>query len=259
MGKHVFAEERWENDIHIVLAAKGGIGKTFVASLFAQYADYCGKPMKVLDLDQSNQMLARVPSLHAEAVPLLSDKRFDSAKMDGLIKRMVSEPGPYILDVGASTFIDMWRYFIKYQMFALLKAQGRRVIIHSVVVGGPEMPDTLKSFLDVVSVVPDRQVIVWLNPVRGAIADGGKRFLEMSLYVANQEKVLGVIDLPEADEATLGDLHTMTLNLHTLSTVNECEELEFFSKHRVSIHRELLFSQIGDTWEVLVGDASAAA
>lgn len=83
--------------------------------------------------------------------------------------------------------------------------------------------------------------------------------MEMSLYVANQEKVLGVIDLPEADEATLGDLHTMTLNLHTLSTVNECEELEFFSKHRVSIHRELLFSQIGDTWEVLVGDASAAA
>jgi len=259
MQKQSIVELLWENDIHIVLAAKGGIGKTFVASLFAQFAERSGKAMKVLDLDQSNDMLARLPSLHAESISLLSDKRFDAAKMDALIKRMVTEPGPYILDVGASTFIDAWRYFIKYQMFALLKKQGRRVIIHSVIVGGPEMPDTMKSFQDVASVVPDRQVIVWLNPIRGSVAMAGKSFVEMSLYSDNVDKVLGVIQLPEADEATLGDLHTMGLKLYTLSTVDECDDLEFFSKHRLTIYREELFGQIGDTWEVLVGDSRAAA
>jgi len=33
----------WENDVHIVLAAKGGIGKTYISSLLAQYAASKGR------------------------------------------------------------------------------------------------------------------------------------------------------------------------------------------------------------------------
>lgn len=259
MAKQVVVEaSQWDRDIHIVLAAKGGIGKTYVSSLFAQYATRQSRAMKVLDLDQSNAMLARIPSLNAEKVELLSDSRFDSTKMDALVKRMVTEPGPYVLDVGASTFQDVWRYFVKYKMFSLLKAQGRRVIVHSVIVAGPEMPDTINSFVDVAKELPEEQIILWINPIRGAVVHNGKGFLDMGVFREHANKVLGVVNLPEPDEATLADLHAMGVKLQTLSTVENCDQLEFFSKHRLSIHRESLFAQIDTVWEAIGGRAVAA-
>jgi cellulose biosynthesis protein BcsQ len=81
-------------DIHIVLGAKGGIGKTYVSSILAQYAQHKQSPMKVRDLDQSNSMLARIPSLDAREVDLLSDGKFDSAKMDAFLGDIMQEPGP---------------------------------------------------------------------------------------------------------------------------------------------------------------------
>ena len=256
MAKQSLDRAVWENDIHIVLAAKGGIGKTYVAGLFAQYAAQQGRPMKVLDLDQSNAMLARIPSLKAESISLLSDARFDSTKFDALLKRMVSEPGPYILDVGASTFQDVWRYFLKYKVFSLLKAQGRRVIVHSVIVGGPELPDTLTSFGDVASNVPEMQVIVWINPIRGAVVMNQKTFRDMNVFENNQDKVLGIINLPEADEATLSDLHLMALKRSTLTTADSCDDLDFIAKHRLAVHRDELFDQVGSVWEAIGGKPS---
>jgi hypothetical protein len=50
--------------------------------------------MKVRDLDQSNSMLARIPSLDAREVDLLSDGKFDSAKMDAFLGDIMQEPGP---------------------------------------------------------------------------------------------------------------------------------------------------------------------
>jgi len=247
-----------ENDIHLVIGAKGGIGKTYVASLFAQFFAHKGQPMKVLDLDQSNAMLARVPSLKGEAVSLLSDGRFDSAKMDQVVRRMSSEPGPFILDVGASMFQEVWRYFTKYRMIPALKSQGRRVVIHSVVIAGPELPDVLNSFSEVAKSIDEPAIIVWLNPLRGAIHSSGKEFLEFSVYTSHRSKVLAVISLPGADDATLRDLDALALSRHTLLTVDQCESLQFFSKHRLAVHRDEVFSPIGAAWEAIHGKPDAA-
>lgn len=244
----------WENDVHIVLAAKGGIGKTYVASLLAQYADNAGKPMHVLDLDQSNAMLARIPSLNAEKIDLLTDRRFDSSKFDAVVKRMATEPGPYLLDVGASTYQDVWRYITKYKIIPLLSAQKRRVLIHSVIVGGPEMPDTVSSFNDMAGSVTGKQIIVWINPVRGPVRVGGKDFEQMSVYQSNVSKVLAVVELPGADEATMSDLHQLALNQGTLLTIEETEDLDFIAKHRLGVHKDELFEHIAPLWRDLDAD-----
>ena len=250
------AELGWENDVHIVLAAKGGIGKTYISSLLAQYAASNGKPMKVFDLDQSNAMLARIPSLHATPIQLLKDARFDTGLFDDLLRRIVSESGPFLLDVGASTFQDLWRYFDKYKAVSLLKAQKRRVIIHSVLVGGPEMPDTISSFADMAKAVPGKQIIVWLNPVRGEIAMAGKTFEQMSVYANNLDKVLAVVDLPAADESTLKDLHQLALKNETLSTLEDDAEFDFIAKHRLTVHRGEIYDAMGSVWGALGGSSN---
>ncbi len=241
----------WENDVHIILAAKGGIGKTYIASLLAQYAANAGKPMQVLDLDQSNAMLARIPSLHAEKIDLLTDSRFDSVKFDAVVKRMATEPGPYLLDVGASTYQDVLRYLTKYKILGLLAAQKRRVLIHSVIVGGPEMPDTVSNFNDMAASVQGKQVIVWVNPLRGPVRSGGKDFHEMSVFENNTSKVLGLVELALPDEATMADLHQLALHGGTLLTANDVEELDFITKHRLGVHKDELFDNIAPLWREL--------
>ena len=246
----------WDADIHIVLAAKGGIGKTYICSLLAQYAASKGKHMRVLDLDQSNAMLSRVKSLEAERIELQTDAKFDTKLFDNLLRRMVTEPGPYLLDVGASTFEGIWRYFQKYKAIGLLAAQGRRVIIHSVIVGGPELPDTLNSFKCMCETVTGEQIVVWLNPVRGKILYGGKTFMELSVYEENESKVLAVVEMPPADEATMEELQQLTLKKQTLLTVEDAEDVDFISRHRLLLYRSELFDNIGDLWGKINGNPS---
>lgn len=244
-----------EKDIHIVIAAKGGIGKTYVASLLAQYAATIGTPMRVRDLDQSNAMLARIPSLKAESVNLLTDARFDATLFDGLVREIVTVPGPYLLDVGASTFQDVWRYTVKYRLVELLAMQNRRVVIHSVIVGGPELPDTIESFTQMSDAVPGKQIVVWLNPIRGPVAMGGKAFEDMAVLQQHSGKVVGIVALPSVDEVTLHDLQQLALHRGTLTTLENAKGIDFISRHRLSAHRDELFAQLAPMWSDL--DAAA--
>jgi ribosomal protein S13 len=245
-------------DIHIVLGAKGGIGKTYVASILAQYAIKNKAPMKVLDLDQSNSMLSRIPSLGAREVDLLSDAKFDSQKMDTLLETMMKEDGPYLIDVGASTFVEVWRYLTKYGILAGIEAEGFRLVIHTVIVGGPEMADVLAGLKEIGSRTEGRQIVVWLNPIRGKIERKGKVFADFEVYKAVKDKVLAIVPMNDADEATLKDLHKLAQDKHTLLTVDSVDEYQFFTKRRLTTYRNELFEQLDGVWSAINGTERAA-
>jgi MinD-like ATPase involved in chromosome partitioning or flagellar assembly len=245
-------------DIHIVLGAKGGIGKTYVASLLAQYATRSNAPMKVLDLDQSNSMLARIPSLNARAVDLLTDAKFDSQKMDALLETMMKDDGPFLIDVGASTFVEVWRYLTKYGILSGIEAEGFRLVIHTVIVGGPEMADVLAGLKEIISKIEGRQVVVWLNPIRGKIERNGKTFQESEVYKLAKDKILALVPMSDADEATLNDLHRMAQDKHTLLTVDSVEQYQFFTKRRLKTYRDELFIQLDGVWSAINGAERAA-
>jgi hypothetical protein len=240
-------------DIHIVLGAKGGIGKTYVSSILAQYAQHKQSPMKVRDLDQSNSMLARIPSLDAREVDLLSDGKFDSAKMDAFLGDIMQEPGPYLIDVGASTFTEVWRYLTKYGILQGIEAEGFRLIVHAVVVGGPEMADVLSGFSEMAEQTTSRNVVVWLNPVRGPIRRDGKNFEHFAAYRSAEEKVLAVVSMNDADEATVRDLHRLAQDNETLLTLDKSEVYPFFMKRRLQTYRNELFEQLDRVWSLING------
>ena len=243
-----------ENAIHMILAAKGGIGKTYIGSLFAQYGISKGIPLRPLDLDQSNAMLSRISSLKAEEIDLLSDSRFDAKKMDALMQRVATEPGPFLLDVGASSFQDVWRYLVKYKMLEGLKAEGRQVILHCVIVGGPELPDVLNGFNEVANLANDRQIVVWLNSLRGPIQSGDKTFVDMNVFQKNEAKVIQVVNIPQADEATLEDLYTVGSKRMTLLDADRSAEFPFFARYRLAAYRDQVFQQLDVLWKELADD-----
>src|SRR5579883_695376 len=163
-------------DIHAFLSSKGGIGKSFVASILAQYAMSIGTPLSVKDMDSSNATLANCKGLNAEQVSLLSHGNFDHTKFDQACEEMMKGDGPYLFDVGASMFTPVWGHLANHRYLDAWNDAGVRVVVHSVINGGAEAANTLTSLVDMAKAVPGRQIVVWLNPYHGPVNIDGKGF-----------------------------------------------------------------------------------
>jgi hypothetical protein len=243
------------HDVHLVLAPKGGVGKSFIASLLAQFSIDRGQKMRVLDLDQSNATVAGFKALGGQPIDLLSDGGFDTDKMDAVMDILVGEPGPFIMDVGASVFQDTWRYFTKYDISRGLEEQNRRLVYHVVLCGGTETVHGLSGFDAIAEASHGRQMVVWVNPFRGPVELDGTDFLSMSVYRKHESKVLAVVILPVTDRATMNDLSAIgKLNL-VLDEAKGEPSIFFPSKQRLRVYRNEVFKQIGTAWPLVMGES----
>ena len=77
---------------HFVLQGKGGVGKTFVASLIAQYLTERGEPVACLDTDQVNGSFHDITALGVRAVKILKEdsEEIDIGEMDAMVERILT-------------------------------------------------------------------------------------------------------------------------------------------------------------------------
>src|ERR1700737_1442324 len=177
--------------IHLSLQGKGGVGKSLIASILAQYFLHHGVEIHCLDTDPVNQTLSQYSALGAEHLELMRDGRIDSRGFDALMERLLTEDGIFIVDNGASTFIPLWSYIVENNVLDLLCAAGRRLCVHTVVTGGQALGDTLKGFKSLADSSAERNILVWLNEYFGLIERDGKTFTEMLAYKESESKIFG--------------------------------------------------------------------
>ena len=155
--------------IHLSLQGKGGVGKSLVASILAQYFLHHGVEVHCLDTDPVNQTFSQYSALGAEHLELMRDGKIDSRGFDALMERLLTEDGIFIVDNGASTFIPLWSYIVENNVLELLRSAGRRLCVHTVVTGGQALGDTLKGFKSLADSSAERNILVWLNEYFGLI------------------------------------------------------------------------------------------
>jgi len=68
--------------IHITLRGKGGVGKSLVSSILAQYFRYRGAAIHCIDTDPVNQTFSQYAELAAEHLTLMHDGKIDSRGFD---------------------------------------------------------------------------------------------------------------------------------------------------------------------------------
>ncbi|MGD0669967.1 MAG: hypothetical protein ABSB23_20700 [Bryobacteraceae bacterium] len=110
--------------IHLTLQGKGGVGKSLVASILAQYFRHHDAEIHCLDTDPVNQTFSQYAELGAEHLALMHDGKIDSRGFDMLMERLFTENGIFIVDNGASTFIPLWSYIVENNVLELLRAAG---------------------------------------------------------------------------------------------------------------------------------------
>jgi hypothetical protein len=244
-------ESKLNGDINMFMTAKGGVGKTFISNFIAQWGIKNNRPFHVVDLDQSNAMLASLPELNAQSIQLKEENRFMDERFDSFVREIVKTDGNYLIDMGASTFSDVWRWMDENSMLEVMRHHGRKVVVHCVITGGEELLHTLGSFDEVCQQMDDRGVVVWINPFLGKVEQDGKTFDELKVYIKNRDKVLAIVNFPVAKDAVRRELKELAVHGKTALNVEADDTTDFLTKVRVAKFRDEAYSKIADVWGVI--------
>jgi hypothetical protein len=157
--------------IHLTLQGKGGVGKSLVASILAQYLREKGKEVRCIDTDPVNRTFAQYSALGADRLNLRDEhNRIEQRAFDSLIERFLAEEAAtFVVDSGASTFLPLWHYLLENSALDYLRQNGRRVYVHTVITGGQALLDTLNGFHELAQTTAERNIVVWVNEYFGRV------------------------------------------------------------------------------------------
>jgi hypothetical protein len=181
--------------IHLTLQGKGGVGKSLVASVLAQYLRAKGGEVRCIDTDPVNRTFAQYAALAADRLNLRDEhNRIEQRAFDSLMERFLTEEATtFVVDNGASTFLPLWHYLLENNALDYLRQNGRRVYVHTVITGGQALLDRLNGFHELAQTTGGRNIVVWVNEYFGRVEAEGKRFSDMAAYRENSEKVCGAV------------------------------------------------------------------
>lgn len=234
--------------VHFVLQGKGGVGKSLIASFFAQHQKSQGKNIQCFDTDPVNQTFMRFKALDVKQINIMTeDKTIDTSRFDGLIEVIAnSDSEVFIIDNGAATFIPLMNYMLDNRvMDDIFTPLGIKVIIHVPVVGGQAMEDSLLGLQYVMKSLPT-PVVVWVNHYWGKV-DGVDSWQPIKQH---KSKVLGIVDLKRYTPDTFGkDLTKMMSDALTIDEVMASKNYGLMQKHRIKVIKSDIFNQLDNVFQ----------
>lgn len=241
------AETIAKTGIHFILQGKGGVGKSFVASILAQYLQNVGVDVNCIDTDPINKTLASYKALKATEISIMKGSKIDERNFDKLMESLLSDDGMFIVDNGASSFVPLSNYLIENNAFDMLTDAGKSVYVHCVVTGGQALLDTLTGFNALAGAAASQNIVVWLNEYFGPIEQDGKAFNEMKVFEKNKDKVRGLVRILKRNADTFGkDIEDMNTRKLTFAEAVESPDFALMAKQRIKTVQRDIFNQLDE-------------
>ena len=233
-------------NIHMILQGKGGVGKSFISAVLAQYKQATGEHPLCIDTDPVNATFHGYKGLDVRKLDLLEADEINPRRFDTLIEWIAQSKEDVIIDSGAATFVPLSHYLLSNEVPALLRSMGHELVIHTVVTGGQSLLDTIHGFAQLASQFPKPALfIVWLNPYWGAIEHDGRGFEQLKAYRDNKDRVSAIVTIPTLKEATFGhDVSSMLQHRLTFDEALAKESFTIMARQRLKIFRTQLFGQV---------------
>lgn len=236
---------RTAKGVHFALQGKGGVGKTLTASLVAQYLFETGRAPVCFDTDPLNESFVRIKSLGAAGVRLLIDDAIDAEAVDALIENILTTDAEIVVDNGAASFVPMSRYLVENNIAELIEASGKRMVLHTVIVGGGNTLDTAKGLEAILaSFPPSVKVVVWLNDYFGAV-ERGASFVEWPIYDRYRDRIAGVVRLQEqSQQFKLNINHMLSSHLTFAEALADTTKFMTVPRQRLTMFRRAIWDQL---------------
>ena len=232
--------------IHMVLQGKGGVGKSFIATVIAQYKISKGQQPLCIDTDPVNATFHGFKALNVRLLEIMQGDEIQTRNFDTLVELIAPSKDDVIIDNGASSFVPLTHYLISNQVPALLQEMGHEMVVHTVITGSQALLDTVSGFAQLASQFPAECLfVVWLNPYWGPIEHEGKGFEKMKAYTDNKARVSAIIQIPALKEETYGrDFSEMLQERRTFDEALADSALTIMTRQRLKIVKSQLFQQL---------------
>ncbi|MDR2399284.1 MAG: AAA family ATPase [Endomicrobium sp.] len=236
-------------NIHLVLQAKGGVGKSFIASLIAQFLQKKENGVICIDIDPNNQTLYSFKALKVKTLKLLDDKdKIDERAFDRLIDFIFNNENikqDFVVDSGTTTFIPFVNYLIENQAFDILLNKFK-VYIHIPIVGAQGYDDTLIGLEQLIKYFKNKATFfVWLNEYHGKI----QNFETSKIFAENKKYIDTIIRLDTVNKSTFGkDLEDLTKANLTFEEAEQNSNFSLMTKQRLKIYSRNIFEQLANSF-----------
>ncbi|MCD4754508.1 MAG: conjugal transfer protein TraL [Deltaproteobacteria bacterium] len=235
-------------NLHLTLQGKGGVGKTLVAVLLAQYFTEKEEfPPFCIDIDPVNRSFAGFKKLSVITQNIIKNKEIEARKFDELMDKIITtKENNCIVDAGASTFIPLTAYLQENSMLEFLTSQNIKIFVHVVITGGQALDDTIRGLSFIIEEFGNTaNVVVWLNEYFGEIENNGKSFEESKIFLNNKENIYGLITIPEMTKSTFGiDIKQMLTDRVTFDEYINSDRYFIIPRQRIKIFKETMFNNI---------------
>lgn len=190
----------FSKQVHITIHSKGGVGKTMLAAKIAERLLLLGTAPVCIDTDTYNNDLGlrSYKALNVQSIALLSDGEIQANAFDTMYRRVLQADGPFVIDIGASSFTEFVSYARDMDLVSDLQDRGFTVVFHIIIAGNTAgVKESASSFARVASAFPRARNFLWFNQFDGDIVDdAGVPFHESKIYLALEKQILGHHVLP---------------------------------------------------------------
>ena len=235
-------EEKKKKQVHFILQGKGGVGKSVIATLFAQYMRNFG-PLSCIDTDPINPTFSMFKSLNVEHLNLLSSpNKINERIFDDLIEKILTADTNFVIDNGAGGFLAVSNYIIENDIVDVLA--DFKVFVHVPITGAQAFEETATGLVSISRQFNvNAKIIIWINEYFGKL---DKALNEYPFYKKiDQKKVVGEIIIPEVSTDTYGgDIKMMLSTYKTFGEIANDAALKTMVKRRMDIFKTKIFSQL---------------
>lgn len=235
-------------NVHMFLQGKGGVGKSFAATLMAQQMVESGMKPLCIDIDPVNATFSGYKALEVKPFDVMEGDDVNPWKFDKMIELVAESEVDVIIDNGASSYIPLISYMKKTNIAEVLQSVGHTLIIHTMIVGGNALMDTLGGLVKTISIFPDEtKFVVWLNPIAGQIEHEEKDFYEFKTYKNNSQRISAVIEIPDFEQKTFSrNLREMMKSNMTFEEALKKESgLTIVARQRLTMMRRDIYQRLG--------------
>lgn len=233
---------------NFILQGKGGVGKSFISSLIAQYySESRGgiESIVCVDTDPNNATFSSILALDVKHLSLFDrDGRFDPRNFDTLVMNMLeSEEKDFVIDNGATSFLPLIEYISENDTFAML-ADKFEIILHVPIVGGQAQKDTINGFMHLIERWPSVKFVVWLNEFQGRIEDtDGNDFEHMDIFKKYKKHIYAIVCITAQNPQTFGkDIEDMMKESLTFFQVTQNPHFNLIAKQRLKMFKDSIFN-----------------
>ena len=237
------------NTTHWTLQGKGGVGKSFVSSILAQYMRERGYTPVCGDTDPVNSTFKQILDLNVMLVPITEGGTVVQRLFDPLFESILSTEQVSIVDNGASTFLPIGKFISSNFILEAMQEHKKQVFIHSIVTGGQAKDDTVTGLLSLIELVKssktNTKIVVWENEFWGIPEFNGKSLSEMPWIKNNSSIIQGIVPIVDRNsDAFSTDIRLMSEKHLTCREVKESEEFGFMAKSRINRVFEDVYAEL---------------